>query len=211
MAKQVTTKTSTTKPLKPYRRGETLGKASRAGKLPKSSSKGPKTLPKRVEEPIEVEEEEEEEEDEDQEEEEEAEEEDVGTEGEEEAAMNVPEKRKSGKKGKKFVESQDALMSLINSITNADESKRKAKLDKLKKKSKAPQIPKSKLGAPTKTENHSAKKEASTGQNKQLEAAVAVVRAREHKKKQDAKSRAAQSSSSVKTPEEDAKKRVSFA
>lgn len=29
------------------------------------------------------------------------------------------------------MELQDALMSLINSITNADESKRKAKLDKL--------------------------------------------------------------------------------
>lgn len=122
MAKQVTTKTSTTKPLKPYRRGETLGKASRAGKLPKSSSKGPKTLPKRVEEPIEVEEEEEEEEDEDQEEEEEAEEEDVGTEGEEEAAMNVPEKRKSGKKGKKFVESQVSGLFISGFIIERRES-----------------------------------------------------------------------------------------
>lgn len=79
--------TSNTKPLKPYRRGETLGKASRAGKLPRAGVKpaGEKMVSEVVE---------------------------LGQDGEEVREgeeEEVKEKRKSGKKGKKFVESQVRL------------------------------------------------------------------------------------------------------
>lgn len=84
--------TSTTKPLKPYRRGETLGKASRAGKLPRAAPKavGEKSASTEMEA-------------------EDEEEEEVGGELGEGGEVEVKEKRKSGKKGKKFVESQVRL------------------------------------------------------------------------------------------------------
>lgn len=99
---------SKTKPLKPYRRGETLGKASRSsGKASKAAPTAAVSVKpvavevEKVESPFE------------EEEEEEVEEEDEAEKDEEdEDAFDsvvpepVPIKRKSSKKGKKFVESQ---------------------------------------------------------------------------------------------------------
>lgn len=123
--------TSSTKPLKPYRRGETLGKASRSGKPSKASSSyvKPIAIPlvvKTVIKEDQAENAEEEEEENDEEDEEEGEEEEIAFDDEEllgeeeekdEDAMEedekeaiklpaAPMKRKSGKKGKKFIESQ---------------------------------------------------------------------------------------------------------
>lgn len=130
--------TSSTKPLKPYRRGETLGKASRSGKPSKASSSYVKPITAapvvvksvRMKDKEEEEEEENGEEDGDdeevegeeeeiafddeellgeEEEEEEEEEEDEEAIEEEEEVIELPAapmKRKSGKKGKKFIESQ---------------------------------------------------------------------------------------------------------
>lgn len=105
---------SNTKPLKPYRRGETLGKASRAGKAAKPTqakprAKQPVVVAAKAPAAAESEEEEEEEVEEEEEEEvgSEGEGEAAGEEDEDEAASPVPEapvRRK--KKGKKFVESQ---------------------------------------------------------------------------------------------------------
>lgn len=101
--------TSKTKPLKPYRRGETLGKASR------SSGKGSKAAVSVKPVAVEVEkvespfEEEEEEEEEGVEEELEQEEQDDAA-GDLPVETPVPIKRKSSKKGKKFVESQVSVV-----------------------------------------------------------------------------------------------------
>lgn len=96
---------SHTKPLKPYRRGETLGKASRAGKATTKSRPKPAAV-------VEVEPDEDEVEDED-----DVDEVDLGSDEEDEEGGGDDEGDKEGsalpaapvrrkKKGKKFVESQ---------------------------------------------------------------------------------------------------------
>lgn len=96
---------SHTKPLKPYRRGETLGTASRAGKPTGKVTAGRsrKVIPKVVEE---VESEADVEEDEEEEESE-----------EEEERMDIPAPllKGRGKKGKTFVESQVSSLPLVAS------------------------------------------------------------------------------------------------
>lgn len=102
------TKISHAKPLKPYRRGETLGNASRAGKPTGKTTAGRsrKVVPKAVEES---------EEEEDEEEDELEDEEEVESEEDERMAIPAPLLKGRGKKGKTFVESQVCSLSFRTS------------------------------------------------------------------------------------------------
>lgn len=103
----ITKPTKSTKPLKPYRRGETLGKASRAGKS-KGSRPTPANKPtqeKLVPAPSVFDDEEEDEEDEGEDEELDEE----GTEEGENAAPAPVVKPVKRKKGKKFIETKVRL------------------------------------------------------------------------------------------------------
>ncbi|KAI5474700.1 hypothetical protein MNV49_002568 [Pseudohyphozyma bogoriensis] len=170
------------KPLKPYRRGETLGKASRAGKTPKPRPQA--TSGEKLNKPSTSKADAAQLDDDDDEEEEE----------DKVEAMEEPAKKKSGKKGKKFVESQDALLSLVASITGESESKKKEKLSKVK----APPKPEDVKRAQEKKEKH---------KKAQLDNAKALVKERTQKNKAAARPAPADDGGDA----EPARKRVSFA
>ncbi|KDE03291.1 hypothetical protein MVLG_06221 [Microbotryum lychnidis-dioicae p1A1 Lamole] len=100
----------------------------------------------------------------------------------------------TGKKGKKFVESQSDLLSLVHSITGAHEIKKKSKVQKVKQ-PKAPSV------EAQKAQERANKKQA------QLEAAKAIVAARTKAKKDRAKAAEDMANSDP----QDGRKRVSFA
>ncbi|KAM0755681.1 hypothetical protein T439DRAFT_320389 [Meredithblackwellia eburnea MCA 4105] len=209
MAPVLTTKPNT-KPLKPYRRGETLGKASRSGKLPQKNKqqqgKGKQTLPVKEERKLNgsglkdggIDGKEQEQDGDDEEKE---------AEGSSNSASKSGPKPKR-KKGKKFVETQDALLSLVASITASEAASKKSKIAKVK-------VPKVLKPSPLKMENK--QKTAEVAKQKRLDIAkAAVVNAKAEARKASKAEQEQSGRAGTRDPselDEDAggRKRVSFA
>ncbi|SGZ22863.1 BQ5605_C022g09552 [Microbotryum silenes-dioicae] len=126
----------------------------------------------------------------------------------------------TGKKGKKFVESQSDLLSLVHSITGAHEIKKKSKVQKVVSPRRSAERARTKYEPDSDAKSHRKQKqpkapsvEAQKAQERankkqaQLEAAKAIVAARTKAKKDRAKAAEDMANSEP----QDGRKRVSFA